>query len=42
MRKIIEYNFEIRVFENVKFFYKTHKFVIVNKSKNDYKMKYYF
>ena len=42
MRKIIEYDFEIRIFENVKFFYKVYKFVVVDKSKNGFKMKYHF
>ena len=41
MRKIIEHDFEIRVFENVKFFYKTHKLAVINKSKNDFKIRHY-
>ena len=41
VRKIIEYDFKIRVFEGVKFFYKTYKLVVVDKSKNNYKIKHY-
>ena len=42
MRKIIKYNFKIRVFKNIKFFYKIYKFVFIDKLKNDFKIKYYF
>ena len=41
MRKIIEHSFEIRIFENVKFFYKAHKLAIIDKSKNDFKIKHH-
>ena len=40
--KIIKCNFEVNIFESVKFFNKTHKFAVIDKSKNDFKTRSYF